>query len=364
VNDEHGQVLDYEKLVSSGPITFSTDREVPGNIGVTTVFVGADGVYGRYIGLKSYLELAKGKNLLLAYTEPSGWYVGSPAGSFTVNVTHPGTTLKNYFISDASGNADGARLPQGYQTSFLGEVYESPTRYLIFAEDQMSNLRYKIIDKPEKGAQYDFTLEELNEFDQTVEFNFPSTTNYSFAVWSDEPGQDSRFKLAGSQVLGGYTDGTEYTHITGGYLNNFENPTTFLQLEYGTYRNEYNAVGLIPDGKIEWPSADDFNFVSKSINDFEVNASGAFAYRLSHWNWYAETTGINWDVYSPNKGQVIPKIPSEILTGIVNIEQGEFTYAGSKLYTTSSRSYEEFVQQLLEDKTKAPYSEVSITFEY
>ena len=366
VNDEHGEVLDYKKLDTGTEFTFSTHREITGSIGITMLIIGPATDYGRHIGVKSYLELAKGQKLFLGLTEPSAVYNGSPTGLFTVDVTHPDTYLARYFMSDASGNTDGARSPNGFKTSFLGDVYDAPSRYLVFVEDQTANLRYKIIDNPKKGDQYTFKLEELNEFDKTVEFVFPPTTQYSFAVYGEEAAQSSRFRLAGSQVLGVYADYngnvTEYTRLKGGYLNNFENPTTFLQLRYDTYTNEYNNVGSIPDGKIAWPSSDDFNFVSTSIKDFESTATIAFEYRLSRWNSYNANVGLNWDVYSPSGQQVFQKIPPEILSGIMDVEQTEFFYVGSKFFTTSSRPYEEVVEGLFEDKVKEPFSEVTISF--
>lgn len=360
VNDEHGEILDYKKLTSDGEIVFSSDREVTGNIGVTTVFIGEDGGYGRYIAMKSYLELAKGEKLVLNFMEPAGWQLGGHGGIFSVNVSHPGTSLKNYFISDASGNADGARQPLGLRTAFLGEVHEPAAPYLVFVEDETSNLRYKIIDAPQKDAQYNFNLEDLNEFDKTVEFGFPPTAEYAFAVYGDEPEQNIHFRLAGSQRF--RSDETEYTsNVKGGYLNNFENPVTLLHLRYDTYENEYNNMGLIPDGKIDWPSSDDWSFVSKSINDFEVTSNKTFVYRISRWTWYEEHVGINWDIYSPIANQVFQKIPSEIFSGIAALEESKFAYAGSKIFTTSSRSYEDVVEQTFEDKVKTPYSEVSIS---
>jgi len=367
VNDEHGEVLDYRKLYTGTEFTFYTDREITGSIGITVVIIGSATDYGRYIGVKSYLELPKGKKLLLGSSELSGWWhVGAPVGTFSVDVAHPNTSLKSYFISDASGNSDGARTPYSYKTSFMGQVYESPTRYLLFAEDQASNLRYKIIDAPQNGAQYDFNFEELSEFDKTVEFVFPPTTQYAFAVYGDEPGQNSHFRLAGSQVLGTYNtynnSSNEFSSLKGGYLNNFENPVTFLQLYYDTHTNEYNNVGLIPDGKIAWPSADDFKFMSKSIKDFETTSTIEFEYRLSRWNGYNASGGLTWEVYSPSGRQVFQKIPPNILSGILDLEETEFIYGGTKFFTSSSRPYDEVVEGLFEDKVKTPYSEVSILF--
>jgi len=351
-HDENGNLLTFKSFENNSTITLSSDHDVPGNIGITLLHRSTLGGIS-YYQLISYLDIEKGKEMVVKTQMPASW--GSFLGSFYVKVTGV-STPDQHALSSAIGKLDDGAGVSG-NINFNGGIYAKDTKFLVQASDG-STLKYKFLENVKPTDVFDISFADMLDFDKVVEFNFPETTNVKLTVnaFDDDPALQA-FGFFGFRLSNHFKNDI-HSKIQAGYLNALTKYETSLVARYGDYAYQYSNYGSIPDPNITWPSKSDFTINDKSVNNFSATTTAPFVRRYSMWA--SSNNSVLWTVSSPSNKQTFVSLPSEITSNHPALTFDTFIHQ-STTFVTKGKPYEEHIDSLFDGKTNGPLEAVGIT---
>jgi hypothetical protein len=351
-HDQDGNLLAFKSFENNSTTTLYSDNDVSGNIGIT--FLHISSLSGMsYYQLNSYLDVEKGKEIVVQTQMPASW--GSFLGSFYVRVTGA-TTPDQHALSSAIGKLDdGAGLPG--TITFNGSIYSKDTKFLVQASDG-STSRYKFLENVKPSDVVDVSFNDMLEFDKVVEFNFPETTNVKLTVnaFDDDPALQA-FGFFGFRLSNHFRNDL-HSKIQAGYINSLTNYETSLVANYGSYAYQYSNYGSIPDPNIAWPAKSNFTVNNTSVNNFSATTTAPFVRRLSRWA--SANNSVLWTVLTPSNEHTFVAIPAEITANHPLLAFDNFAHQSTS-FVTKGTSYEEYIDSLFDGKVNSSTEAVAIT---
>src|SRR5689334_5245313 len=232
VQSEDGTLLEYKKFEPGDAFTLQTTKKVRGNtMGVTILKDKLDGDI-RIFQLVTSLNLNIGMDVKLGPFVPAVDAGGAVTGSFSFTVEDC-ALLGNAVMSNKFGRTCDAweSSPAEQKVTATCDAVANTDKYIFQVVDDSGNMKYKVLEGVVPGGVYTSAYSELSDFDQVVDFNFPTTGVVFCSVDAREAGQPNE--------QNGFNLNTRYptsplSNIKMGYLNSLPNPKTFLFLNYPT----------------------------------------------------------------------------------------------------------------------------------
>lgn len=341
VQSETGALLEYRKFEQNDVFVLETTKNVPGSTMGVTILNYFDGDKERF-ELITYLQLEIGMDIKLNPLVVATDHNGAVTGNFSFTVeNYP--SFDNLVMANKFGKSCGGwqNFPAEQKIRVDCESVANTNKYIFQMTDGAGDIKYKILEGVAPGGTYSSDYSNLSDFDQTVNFSFPSTDDVFCVVEAREQGQ--------SLEESGFVLNLHYhLHLLSsfktGYLNSLPNPRTLLFLDYPTFSYYYSNIGSVPDGNITWPSIADFSITNESLQNFSSTVPPSFKSRYSTWRYPSNPDAIaNWKVMSSSKSHTLAPLPTEILDLYPALRMGEFEYdntgfsAGENVRTHAQR---------------------------
>ena len=331
VNDAtSGEPVAFKPFESGQTIKLETASDLPATTVTITILSYTPGPIGKGYYGKTYFGIPKAET----------WTLKTPA--YETNTT-PGSSF-DYYVSITTDKKPkeitlsdnwGATLKDSYGISggfaLKGAVNPGAPNQHLSLRLGWDVLKHKFIRDIKNTTTYTFQYEELDDFDQVVNFSFPSTNNFYLGVSGREPGSAGVGYTTCS--LRSYQTSPDYFQtLNAGYLNALTNYKTELDLWYSSYQYEYANTGAIP-GAISWPDPSKFKVDNTTITNFSIGTAPDYQYRVSTWGSNASQPLIGWQFMSNSSSYLFKGLPADLKALVPDVDLNALTYNGTKFYT-------------------------------
>jgi len=244
--------------------------------------------------------------------------------------------------------------PYSYTYDLIGYLSDS-YNFSLYKSPVDMYLRLNTGDTPQSAWLYDISVGDS----RTIDFNnvsLDNTTEHTFAF--DNPSNDYSFALycfvdPGNRYGDRYTlerlydlDSsfvTSFYYYTPGYFQDYYSYCRhsfdqgyWYQSLYGEIPSEFTRINA------------DFEFISYSSNEFEIQADGTFDVVRANW-YYSGDDYLRWLSYGQNTSQNLPEIPEYIKQKSPGIDWSGIQLTRLSLIDHSELSgYDEVIQNLFE----------------
>jgi hypothetical protein len=351
IHDSQGLVLDTKRF-ESGETKILRNKKVTGKFTVTFMTINESG----YSILKSYAGITRDQKWRLR-NDLRGNDPGLTGAEITVTITDP--DLGDYTNAAVSSALITYQVASANENSFLfypAIVLGSNNDMFIFCTDKGDKPLYQFVENATPGnANYD--LSDFNEFDATVDIEFPSTANYYVTVkgFSAEV-EPNRYLGYSLNYFLSLPPAESESFLVLGYLDQFPNSLTYARATYDGYDLGYEAYGPRPGAPISVQNNIGSEIVNNTFGSFELSSSADFDWY--HSTWEGLTTGgqgVEWHVYGDNANLKNPQtIPDVIKGGNPELEDVSVTHAYTQLYS-GNWSYADMIGHELKSETLKPY---------
>jgi len=361
VHDNNGNLLEYKELIAGNDFVLTTNKGVEGNIiDVTILEHNVNNTGLKLFEFKSYMNVELAQTIhITSKTDTPSLSVGD---SLKLNVVNT-PNYHEFHLSPYSRSSATRGLFKSYEKllEITTVVEDLEQGFFFYIKDEDENLKYKIVDGNNvTGGEHTLDFNELDSFDQIVEFNFPTSSSYNFSVSGKDLNLPNHFRKV---QTGSHLASHPHSSWKAGYLNNFDQYQTNLRIDYSGFQFIYLNKGTIPDGNITWPTPTNFTISNTGLNNFSSNVASSMTYRESVWDYYssAERFMVNWIVYSPSATQLAKEIPSEILELYPLLKNINLEYTQSTFYI-GPRTYDNFLQVTYGVETNDSGIDIGILF--
>lgn len=338
VHDNNGDLLEYKELIAGNDFVLKTNKEVKGNhIDITILEHSINNTGLKLFEFKSYVNVELAQTIYItSETDSPSLSIGDSLKLKVVNTPN----YHEFHLSPYSrSSATRGLFKSNEKLLEITTVVENLEQgFFFYIKDEDENLKYKIVDGNNvTGGEHTLDFNELDSFDQIVEFNFPTSSSYNFIISGKDLNVPNHFRKV---QTGRHLASHPHSTWKAGYLNNFDHYETDLRIDYSGYHFVYLNKGALPDGNVTWPIPTNYTINNTGLNNFSSSVPSSMTYRESIWNYYssAERFVVNWIVYSPSSTQLAKDFPPEILDlhpllkGI-NLEYTQTTfYIGPRTY--------------------------------
>ena len=336
VHGEDGSLLASESFETDQELELVTDKPVPGKITVTHLryFMQND---NKFYFATSHANIEKGKHMILKLNVGKSL---EQTGKLNVAVSNVASPDHNSLSSRVGFSGTSSWASDTQVLKIQSPTFAGASKHIVTVCDGLS-LKHRVLDNVQPNDSYSFSLDDMEPFDQTIDFTFPQSDYVILYVQGSEP--DATLNPNAYSLIAHSTLDIHST-IKAGYLNSLTNYRTRLYVKYSDYSYEYVYLGAIPDGNIAWPQKSDFNISEKSFTNFSATASKSYVWRKSSWGYSdaASKTVITWDVSSSSGNQSIQELPSEITSAHPALSFSKIKY-GSTIFYTQSPTFESIV---------------------
>jgi hypothetical protein len=342
VHAEDGTLLASKSFEPTQELEIVTDKPAQGKIMVTHLQYYRSTGGNKSYSATSHANVEKGRHMFLKSKDVAH----ELSGKLEVNISNVNfaecPSLSSRFPSAVgAGWSSGTGILNIQTSTFLGL-----SKYIVSASDGNS-LKYKILNDVKANDSYNFSFNDMAQFNQTINFTFPQSNNVNLAVYG---GEKDATLIPNAYTLMMCSLYKTRTTVKAGYLDILTNYATVLEVGYTGYAYEYLNRGSIPDGKVAWPQRSDFNITEKSFTNFSATTSKPNVWRLSTWayNDAGSQTYITWNVSASSGNQLIKELPAEITSIHPALSLDKIKHSSTTFYTESP-AFESFVDRDFEN---------------
>jgi hypothetical protein len=323
-----GKVLDSKQLANGQTYKFSKLKTPEGKVGVTLV-----NVYNTSAKLESYLMVPTPTKWTLTPVQQTGWSCGDQLG-----------------LQDAglSPNPNDVSLSDSHQSLFPPSIitvnssvdFPSYTMrkdcdhdFFLYIMDKNGEPHYKFLENILPG-KYTYSLTDFQQFDHTLNFDFPECTMAFLTVTGLEDGQEAkRFTINNLQTLGN----TLRSSMKAGYLDRFQKYVTTFGAGYYSHGLFYTEVGAIPTS-INLPVSFEAVITNDKFDTYSFTANENFVSRNSLYLYYPSVNtelSIEWRVYASkeNTFKNLDALPQPFLDKYPGFHKENVYHQSTEFYT-------------------------------
>lgn len=359
VHDKNGALLGVKKFESGQVIELETQEAVPDDVISVTLF-SVDSVALSFdrgtIDLSTYADLPRGQEWKLAQRSPGEL---KDYGRFTFDMD--GVYDKPFAYAVSCNLLSFAGLDYSINGGILrgsSGVYAETMDFMVSMEREPGHPQYLFLKNVVGGGNYKLSVNDLQDFDHTLDVSFPATNDMFCDVRTYDPstgktGYELYLDLIGQPVT--------RDHLRLGYLDQFQNYYIGMYVVVSGKEYSYSSVGAMPKA-INFPFNIDYAIQNTGINDFSLKANPKYSYRSSFYQMKDPPNPmilVNWFINSPGVGfKFMTSFPKEITATYPFLDVNSFEYKYTNFVT--GMTYSDFIDQTFKESGPAEYEQYAV----
>jgi len=341
VHDKNGVLLGVKKFESGQVVNFETQEVVPDDVISVTLF-SFDSAFlssnGGTINLSTYSDLPKGEEWKLALRSP---ITLTNCGQFTIDIDGVFTDPFAYVLSSNLVSIESTTyFTGGGVLRGSGSVCDQTTEFMVSMEREVGHPQYLFLNNMASGGNYKFSVDDLKDFDHTLDVFFPATND----VFCDLRTYDPSTGATGYDLYLNLGQDARRDHFRLGYLDQFRNYYLGMYVVVSGKEYAYTKRGAMPKA-VNFPFNMDYGIQNTGINEFSLKANPEYSYRESVYQMKHPANPlilVNWTIDSPGVGfKFMTSFPKEITAVYPFLDVNEFDHGFTEF--NSGLTYTDFI---------------------
>ena len=350
LNDIHGKAIESQRVSPGQTVTLKLDDSQRYHL---TTYLLEESGGTRFESLETFANVSVSEDFILGLQEK---LTPTPTieGYFEVNVA--GTEYPfGAYVTSRLGSYNSSAVQEGPQIQMETFYYSGVEDYLLVAQNNLGEGRYKFLSVPSAGEKLAYHFSELSAYDQVLKF---STANFSYfnfaAVALNEKSDDleSGF-IVSSNRIGGTIDFQPLNFYEIGFLNRFETYAIYIEGKRppGSKTSfAYSRIGTVPD-VIVLPQDREIQVQKQGALDFQFSLPAG----STNWTalWYqSEMSADNTikafrRIITGSESSLYLELPENLTQGKPQLQDLSGLRLQSLKITTSTDSYDQQIRSRL-----------------